>query len=150
MVKAPLPNRIIHVHALVATFWMLSLVARVSLVSAHRVDLHRRLGVIALAFRMRGDPPAHKRSIVIANVALMFAGFIRWLVEFLHHDIPAAARAPYCFMLLLVLYELRSTRRIHPVTLWASAFLVFVVEVQFSVAETMTWRSFAAWVRSIG
>lgn len=197
MVKAPLPSLIIHVHALVATFWMLLLAAQVSLVAAHRVDLHRRLGVIAvplacamvvtgliagadilrrgippglehllflintnmvfvfavliaLAFRMRGDPPAHKRFIVIANVGLMFAGFIRWPVEFLYHNIPAAARAPYCFLLLLVLYDLCSTRRIHPVTLWASAFLVFVFEVQFFVAETMAWRSFAAWVRSIG
>lgn len=197
MVKAPLPSRIIHVHALVATFWMLLLAAQVSLVSAHRVDLHRRLGVsavplacamvvtglmagadvlrrgippglehllflintnmvfvfavlIALAFRMRGDPPAHKRFIVIANVALMFAGFIRWPVEVLYHSIPAAARVPYCFLLLLALYDLWSTRRIHPVTLWASAFLVFVFEVQFLVAETMAWRSFAAWVRSIG
>ena len=197
MVKAPLPSRIIHVHALVATFWMLLFAAQVSLVCAHRVDLHRRIGVIAvplacamvvtgllagadtlrrgvppglehllflintnmvfvfavliaLAYRMRGDPPTHKRFIVIAHVALMFAAFIRWPVEFLYHNISAAARAPYCFLLLLVLYDLRSTRRIHPVTLWASAFLVFVFEVQFFVAESMAWRSFAAWVRTIG
>jgi hypothetical protein len=197
MVNAPLPSRIIHVHALVATSWMLLFAAQVSLVSAHRVDLHRRLGVIgvplacamvatglmagvdilrrgvppglehllflvntnmlfvfavflAFAYRMRSAPPAHKRLIVIAHVALMFAGFIRWPVEFLHHNIPAAARAPYCFLLLLVLYDLWSLRRIHPVTLWASAFLVFVFEVQFLAAESLAWRSFAAWVRSIG
>jgi hypothetical protein len=197
MVKAPLPSKIIHVHALAATCWMLLFAAQVLLVSAHRVDLHRRLGVIAvplacamivtglmagadilrrgippglehllflintnmvfvfavllaIAYRMRGVPSAHKRLIVIAHVALMFAGFIRWPVEFLHHNIPAAARAPYCFLILLVLYDLWSTRRIHPVTLWASALLIFVFEVQFFVAETMAWRSFATWVRSIG
>jgi hypothetical protein len=105
---------------------------------------------LAFAYRMRSAPPAHKRLIVIAHVALTFAAFIRWPVEFLYHNIPAAARAPYCFLLLLVLHDLWSLRRIHAVTLWASAFLVFVFEVQFLAAETLAWRSFAAWVRSIG
>lgn len=197
MVNAPLPSGIIHVHALVATSWMLLFAAQVSLISADRVDLHRRLGVIgvplacamvvtgllagadilrrgvppglehllflinsnmvfvfavliALAYRMRGAPLAHKRLIVIAHVALMFAGFIRWPVEFLYHNIPAAARAPYCFLLGMVLYDVWSTRRVHPVTLWASVFLVFVFEVQFLVAETMAWQAFAAWVKSVG
>ncbi len=197
MVNAPLPSAVVHVHALVATCWMLLFAAQVSLISAHRVDLHRRLGVIAvplacamvvtgllagadilrrgippgqehllflinidmvlvfavliaLAYRMRGVPPAHKRSIVIAHVALMFASFIRWPVGFLYHNIPAAARAPYVFLLLIVLYDLWSLRRIHPVTLWASTFLVFVFEVQFLVAETMACLAFADWVKTVG
>jgi len=197
MVNAPLPSGIIHVHALVATCWMLLFAAQVSLIPPRRIDLHRRLGImavplacamvvtgllagadilrrgippgaehllflintdmvfvfavlIALAYRMRGTPQAHKRAIVIGNVALMFAAFIRWPVGFLYHNIPAAARAPYGFLLLMVLYDLWSIRRIHPVTLWASAFLVFVFEVQFLVAETMAWRAFADWVKNVG
>src|SRR5260370_940537 len=42
---APLPNRIIHVHGAVFTCWILLLVTQVSLVSAGRVDIHRRLGI---------------------------------------------------------------------------------------------------------
>ncbi|MBI1323159.1 hypothetical protein GC170_08220 [bacterium] len=197
MVNAPLPSAIVHVHALVATSWMLLFAAQVSLISARRVDLHRRLGImavplacamvvtglmagadilrrgippgqehllflintdmvfvfavlVALGYRMRGTPQAHKRLIVIGNVALMFAAFIRWPVGFLFHNIPAAARAPYGFLLLMVLYDLWSMRRIHPVTLWAGAFLVFVFEVQFLVAETMAWRAWADWVKNVG
>jgi len=197
MVSAALPSAVVHVHAVVATAWMLLFAAQVSLVSAHRVDLHRRLGLVglalaclmvitgllsaadtlrrdvppgashllflintnmaltfaglmALAARTRSDPPAHKRLVVLANVALTFAGFIRWPVEPFFHNIPAATRAPYVFLLLMLLYDSWSARRVHRVTLWAGALLVLVFEAQFFVAETMAWHAVSAWVRSAG
>ena len=42
---APLPNKLIHVHGAVFTCWMLLLVVQTSLVSARRVDIHRKLGL---------------------------------------------------------------------------------------------------------
>ena len=42
---APLPSTIIHVHGAVFSCWVLLLIAQTSLVSAGRVDLHRRLGI---------------------------------------------------------------------------------------------------------
>ena len=42
---APLPSLIIHVHGAAFTLWMLLLVTQTSLVSAGRVDIHRRLGM---------------------------------------------------------------------------------------------------------
>jgi hypothetical protein len=45
---APLPSRIIHVHGAVFTCWILLLVTQVSLVSAGRVDIHRRLGIAGM------------------------------------------------------------------------------------------------------
>jgi hypothetical protein len=44
--QAPLPSRIIHIHGAAFSCWILLLVAQTSLVSAHRVDLHRRLGIM--------------------------------------------------------------------------------------------------------
>jgi hypothetical protein len=51
---APLPNLLIHVHGAVFSCWMILLIAQTSLVSAGRVDLHRKLGTIggALAVAM--------------------------------------------------------------------------------------------------
>lgn len=43
--RAPLPSPIIHVHGALFSGWILLLIAQTSLVSAGRVDLHRRLGV---------------------------------------------------------------------------------------------------------
>jgi hypothetical protein len=43
---APLPSLIIHVHGAAFSCWILLLVTQASLVSAGRVDIHRRLGMV--------------------------------------------------------------------------------------------------------
>src|SRR6267143_5875011 len=42
---APLPSLIIHLHGAAFSCWILLLVTQTSLVSAGRVDIHRRLGI---------------------------------------------------------------------------------------------------------
>src|SRR5215469_2349961 len=43
--RAPLPNRLVHIHAVAFTLWIILFITQVSLVSARRLDLHRRLGI---------------------------------------------------------------------------------------------------------
>lgn len=43
--QAPLPSFIIHLHGAVFTAWMVLLITQTCLVSAGRVDIHRRLGI---------------------------------------------------------------------------------------------------------
>jgi len=43
--RAPLPSTFIHVHGAVFSCWILLLITQTSLVSAGRVDIHRRLGI---------------------------------------------------------------------------------------------------------
>ena len=43
--RAPLPAPIIHLHGAIFSCWVLLLITQTSLVAAHRVDLHRRLGI---------------------------------------------------------------------------------------------------------
>ncbi|MGB7601798.1 MAG: hypothetical protein WBM24_15930 [Candidatus Sulfotelmatobacter sp.] len=43
--QAPLPNRLVHIHGAIFTCWIVLLIAQTLLVSAHRVDIHRRLGL---------------------------------------------------------------------------------------------------------
>ncbi|MCC7153507.1 MAG: hypothetical protein IT161_02970 [Bryobacterales bacterium] len=104
--------------------------------------------LMAFAYRMRNTPPAHKRLVLVANIALLFAPLIRFPTALLYLDIPAATRASYLYLLPVILYDFWSVRRIHPATLWSSAFLVFVYEVRVPVAETAAWHAFAAWMRS--
>jgi hypothetical protein len=47
--RAPLPNPLVHVHAAVFSAWILLLIVQTSLVSAGRLDLHRRLGIFGAA-----------------------------------------------------------------------------------------------------
>src|SRR5579863_2336494 len=44
--KAPLPNVLLHVHGAVFSLWILLLITQTSLVSANRVNIHRRLGAL--------------------------------------------------------------------------------------------------------
>jgi hypothetical protein len=44
--RAPLPARVIHFHGAVFSCWILLLFTQTALVSAHRVDIHRRLGLV--------------------------------------------------------------------------------------------------------
>jgi FtsH-binding integral membrane protein len=44
--SAPLPSLIIHLHGAAFSSWILLLVAQTSLVSAGRVDIHRKLGIV--------------------------------------------------------------------------------------------------------
>ncbi len=46
MVRAPLPNTLLHVHGAVFTLWMILFLVQTALVSAKRVAWHRSLGII--------------------------------------------------------------------------------------------------------
>jgi hypothetical protein len=99
MVRAKLPAAIIHVHAVVFTLWLLTLVVQTGLVSAKKVQLHRKLGLwgFGLAALMiivglmactnslrRGfSPPGSGLDpnvfyIVPVSDVLLFAVFIGW------------------------------------------------------------------------
>jgi hypothetical protein len=45
MVRAPLPSPIIHIHGAIFTSWIILLIVQTGLVSARRVDIHKKLGL---------------------------------------------------------------------------------------------------------
>lgn len=195
--RAHLPSPIIHLHAAVFSCWILLLVVQTGLISAHRVDLHRRVGlfgfalaclmvifgslagvnllvrnvapagfnprtfyvvpfsemimfaaIVFLAFRARTDPPAHKRFILIATAALLGVAFTRFHVSFLHRKFLPALLASYSFLLLLALYDLWCTHRLHRATYLGSALVIGVGLVRLPLAHTAAWQFFASWVQS--
>jgi hypothetical protein len=50
--NAPLPNRLIHVHAVVFSSWIVLFILQIALVSTKRVRWHRNLGVLGAALAM--------------------------------------------------------------------------------------------------
>jgi hypothetical protein len=198
--KAPLPNLIIHVHGAVFSSWILLLVAQTSLVSAGRVDLHRRLGLLGFglagvvvilglvaateslarnfaagergvgarafyaipladmlifstlvyfAFRERFNPASHKRLILIATITLLDAAFIRWPVHAAWWNLHVAQMCCDALLLLLIGYDLWSTRKVQRVTLWAGVFLIVLQQVSSLIGQSVTWQSFALHVQNL-
>jgi FtsH-binding integral membrane protein len=195
---APLPSPIIHLHGAAFSCWILLLVTQTSLVSAGRVDIHRRLGIagfllacvmvilgvlaatdslvreagppgrdpkffyiipltdmlvfatlVFFAFRARSNPPAHKRLIFVATVALTIAAIARWPLTLVHRNPSRAALLSYLLLLILVVYDLWSTRKVYRATLWAGAFLIFVQQVRIPIGKTAAWHAIASWVQSV-
>jgi hypothetical protein len=44
--RAPLPNLLVHIHGAAFTLWIILFITQITLVTAGRVDLHRRLGLL--------------------------------------------------------------------------------------------------------
>lgn len=106
--------------------------------------------LIFFAFRNRTDPPAHKRLILIATIALLIAAVARWPFAAFQGKPIAAAFVSYFFLLLMVAYDLWSTRKIHRATLWASLLVIVVQQIRVPIAMTPAWHSFANWAQSVG
>jgi FtsH-binding integral membrane protein len=105
--------------------------------------------LVFFAYRARFDSAAHKRIIIIATVALMIAAIARWPFPLLLGNPLAAALVSYLFLLMLMAYDLWSTHKIHRATIWASAFLVFVQQIRFPIAQTAAWHAFATWAQNL-
>ncbi|HEY5068298.1 MAG TPA: hypothetical protein VII37_00880 [Candidatus Acidoferrum sp.] len=105
--------------------------------------------LVFFAYRARFDSAAHKRIIIIATVALMIAAIARWPFPLLLGNPLAAALVSYLFLLMLMAYDLWSTHKIHRATIWASAFLIFVQQVRFPIAQTAAWHAFATWAQDL-
>jgi hypothetical protein len=204
--RAPLPSLIVHIHGAAFSGWILLFIIQICLVSAGRVDIHRRLGIagftlaclmvvlgvwtataslarhsaeevgrvydstkpifdakfayivpitdilifatiIFFAFRNRSNPPAHKRLVLIATIALIEAAIGRWPFGFVHNGVSFLIQ--FAFLLPLVAYDLWSTGKIHRATLWASVFLLFVQVIKIPIGFTNVWRAFATWASSV-
>jgi hypothetical protein len=105
--------------------------------------------LLFLAFLYRRDSRAHKRLIYIATTTLLGAAFARIpLPGSLANGIISSLYS-YSFLLILAMFDLWSMRKVHRVTIWASAFLIVLEMVRYSIAETFIWQAFATWVLNI-
>lgn len=197
--KAPLPNWLIHVHGAAFTLWIVLFVFQIGLVTARRVALHRRIGVlgfglavlmivlgvlaasdrlarhvgesdnakpedvrafyavpmgdmlmfttfVALGYRRRRDPAAHKRLMLFATFALLDAAFDRWSV-FDPYPLPVVNVICFGPLILLTMgYDWWSSGRVQKVTIWSAAFLVAVQQARHPIGYTAGWQRLAVWV----
>src|SRR5258706_4498843 len=66
--------------------------------------------LIFFAMRARSNPPAHKRFIFVGTTALLIAAIARWPFGFVYRNAPVAALLSYGFLIILLAYDLSSTR----------------------------------------
>jgi hypothetical protein len=197
--RAPLPSLLVHIHGAAFSCWIVLLITQVSLVSAGRVDIHRKLGLagfglaclmvflgvsvaskllardvspvpvfdaktfyvipmsdmvvfttlIFFAYRFRSTPPAHKRLILLATIAMMDAptGRPPFAVITAHKYFDSI----FClaFLLLLVGYDLWSTHKVHRATIWGGLLMVIAEQVRVPIGMSSGWHIFATWAENV-
>jgi hypothetical protein len=105
---------------------------------------------VALALLNRRDPQTHKRYMLLASIALVEAGVARWPFAFMETalPVPGIGMIELCvdlFLVPLVVWDLVSRRRLHPVTLWGGLALIASQPLRFLLSGTHAWLAFAGW-----
>lgn len=104
--------------------------------------------LIASAYRARFNPSAHKRLILLATILLTDAAVARSPLNVITNRPYMSGIFADCFVLLIVAYDLWSTRRVHRATLWAGALVVIVPQLLVPLGSTASWHAFVDWVHS--
>jgi len=105
--------------------------------------------LIYFGFRERFNPAAHKRLMLVATITLLPAAFVRWPVHVAWWDVRVAQMCCYPLLLLLMGYDLWSTRKVHRATLWASIFLIVLQQARIPIGRTAFWQNFATWAHNL-
>lgn len=101
-------------------------------------------GVLAFfAYRLRRQPAAHKRLILIATIGIIDAAVGRWPIAFFEHYPKAQDLVPFAFLLAIMVYDLATQRKVLKSTLWASLFLIVIHLIRVPIGFTPAWHAFA-------
>jgi hypothetical protein len=109
---------------------------------------------VSLAILNRRRPQHHKRLMLLATIVLAEAAVARWPFAFMTTalPIPGIGMTELCLDLFLVpmlIWDLASRGRPHPVTLWGGLALIASQPFRFWLMGTPAWLAFAGWAVSL-
>ena len=117
-------------------------------------DLALFAAFVSLAFVHRRRPQSHKRLMLLAAISLAEAGVARWPFAFMATPlpVPGIGMTELCldlFLVPLLVWDLASRSRPHPVTLWGGLALIVSQPLRFWLMGTPAWLAFAGWAVSL-
>jgi hypothetical protein len=117
-------------------------------------DLALFVAFVSLAFVNRRRPQSHKRLMLLAAISLAEAGVARWPFAIMATPlpIPGIGMTELCldlFLVPLLVWDLGSRGRPHPVTLWGGLALIVSQPLRFWLMGTPGWLTFAGWAVSL-
>ena len=101
-----------------------------------------------IAIAQRRNPQTHKRWMLLATVNLVTAAIARWpgvislgpLAFFGLTDL---------FVIALAIWDFRTRRRLHPVTLWGGLVIIVSQPLRLVISSTPGWLAFAHWTTGL-
>jgi hypothetical protein len=186
---------LLHIHGLVFTAWLVLLIVQSGLVRAHRVDLHKRLGIAgamlaallvllgfgvavngarhgtsgdgmnALGFMVfpfgqvllfagfvgaglwkRRQPELHRRFILLGTICLLTPAISRMVDK----RAVLALFLTSLFVVVAMIHDWKSRRRIHPVYIWGGLLLLLSGPSRAALGHSEAWQSFARFLVGTG
>jgi len=191
MLRAKLPNMLVHIHGAIFVSWIFFLVIQTSLVAMGKVKWHMTLGICGVilpplmvvfgvltlfdsirrngtglppelllvgdlenlglfvvltgwALLVRRHAASHKRLMILGTMAILGPAIDRWPIR---HSIPGTLVVYLGLPLLVVAYDLWTSRRVHRSTAIAYAMIVAVVFTLFPITRLGFWQQCIAWIR---
>ena len=105
---------------------------------------------VALALVNRRNAQSHKRYMLLASISLIDAAVARWPFAFMATELPVPrlSMTDVCvdlFLVPMVVWDVASRGRVHPVTLWGGLALIASQPLRPMLSETDAWLAFAGW-----
>lgn len=100
---------------------------------------------VTTAVLRRRDRESHKRLMLLAFISLLGAPVAR-LPGVLGSGPFVAFGLAFVFLVVAVIYDLVSRRRVHPVYVWGGTLLVISVPLRLIISGTSAWHAFAEWL----
>lgn len=97
---------------------------------------------VGLAIARRRDLQAHKRLMLVGTISILGAAVARLPLSFMVGPV-AFFLGTDLFLLPLVLWDLKSRGRLHPVTLWGGLLIIASQPFRLWLSGTETWLDFA-------
>ncbi|HTQ62682.1 MAG TPA: hypothetical protein VMI32_20820 [Candidatus Solibacter sp.] len=191
MLRAKLPNTLVHIHGALFVSWIFFLVIQTSLAAAGRLKWHMTLGIggvilpplmvvvgvltlfdsirrngtdippelllvgdlenlalfvvlTAWALLVRRTAASHKRLMILGTLAIMGPAIDRWPIP---HTIVGTLAIILGLPLLVVAYDLWSSRRVHRSTAVAYAMIAAAILTMLPVSRLGFWQHVIVWIR---
>ncbi len=101
-----------------------------------------------LAVARRREPQVHKRLMLLATLNLVGAAVARWPGVLSLGPLGFFGIADL-FLVPLVVWDLRTRGRLHPVTLWGGMLMIASQPLRLIVSGTEGWLAFARWATGL-
>jgi hypothetical protein len=102
--------------------------------------------LVGAGFYYRRRPDVHKRLMLLATISILAAAIARLPFAIMRAGPPAFFGLTDVFVVICVLYDLVTLRRIHRATALAGLFIVASQPLRLMLGGTHAWLSFAAWL----
>lgn len=100
---------------------------------------------VVAGVRARRDPQSHKRLMLLATIAVLPPAIARWVL-LLGLGPPVVFAVATLLLVPIVAWDVKTRRRLHPVTLWGGLLLVVSGPLRLALAQTDGWLAFSNWM----